>query len=70
MATDNRLLTQTHGPRSLVAACLAWVPDTQVGDRDREDEPSLPILPWPAALPVSPAYSFAPGADKGSLDRR
>ena len=26
---------------------------------DREDEPSLPIRPWPAGVPVNPVYSFA-----------
>ena len=63
---DHRLPTQTPWARSLVAACFAWVPGPQVRDRRRQVEPSLPIRPWPAGVPVAPGGLLRSLADKSA----
>jgi hypothetical protein len=58
-AHDYRLLRQT--PRPVTMSRRAWrgCPVLKSGIADREDEPSLPIRPWPAGGPVEPVYSLA-----------
>jgi hypothetical protein len=45
--------------RNLVAACFAWVPVLKFGSADGEDEPSHPVRPRPAVVPLGGVYSFA-----------
>ena len=53
-ADDHRLLTQTHGPAAFSRRASRGCPVLKSGIADREDEPSLPIRPWPAGVPVEP----------------
>lgn len=50
-------ITQARNTFADIAACFAWVLVTVLDSLTREEEPSLPVLPWPRQTSVPSLYS-------------
>ena len=50
-------ITQARNTSAIIAACFAWVLVTVLDSLAREEEPSLPALPWPCQTSVTYLYS-------------
>ena len=49
-------ISQARNTFANIAACFAWVLVTVLDSLAREEEPSLPVLPWPHQTSVVPLY--------------
>jgi hypothetical protein len=63
---DHRRRRRPHGPAALSRRASRGCPVLKSGTANREDEPSLPIRPWPAGVPVAPGLPLRSLADKSA----
>ena len=63
-----RRLRQTRGELPVRGRAARGSPPSRAGGSGRGDGPSLPIRPWPAAVPVLTSYSWTRAATSNHAD--